>query len=281
MTDEKSSEVSKEILELVDKAINTFQHPVSPYSFYRTLSLLVGGKFYGKAAITLGDKEQQKNFQTAVRYYLSAAESVPQIQSKDISVETGDFDQTVFSQLDYFFQAMKDVYWNRTAKYTLPSANVLECSEIIRSEILMELAELYAETNRRDEAINIYEGLVGRLSVSSLNQSIIYTQILLNLSQEQFKDEEFGKTADIASEALSKIALQHNIQNELLADEQAQLLNLIDDLSKHNDSVIRNKENQGYYQTVENNLRRLCSANKTKPQNCDRFNPKDNTNLYN
>jgi HEAT repeat protein len=272
-----ASEVSEDILALVDKTIKAFRQSVSSYSFYRTLSLLVGGRFYGKSAEASGDENQNEILQTAVSYYLLAAKSVPQIQPKDISVESGDFVLTVLSRLDYLFQAMKDVYFDRTAIYTLPGANLLECTEIIRAAILVELAELYADTNRLNEAINIYEGLIGRLSQSTLNQSIVYSKILVKFSQVLLNAREFGKTADIASLALHKMTLPHQLRSELLIDEQAQLLDLIDNLSEHNDSVIQNKESQGYYQTVEDNLRRLCQAAKVQRKYCDKLMMKDIT----
>jgi hypothetical protein len=100
----------------------------------------------------------------------------------------------------------------------------------------------------------------------------------VQFSQELFKAENFSKTAEIASLALSNIALPRQLNNELLFEEQAKLLNLIDSLRGYSDSVILNKENQEYYKTVDDNLRRLCRAKKAQPEYCSRYKTNDAAN---
>jgi len=97
-------------------------------------------------------------------------------------------------------------------------------------------------------------------------------------SKELFKVRKFRETFDIASLALSKMTLPSQLQNELLTDEQVQLLDMIDVLLENGDFSMQNIENQTNYQTVEDNLRKLCSIKKVKGEYCYRFKTKNLAN---
>ncbi len=270
-------QISQELLELIDETIAASQQYLSYYGVDRTISFLVGGRYYGKRAKILDGKNQEEMLRTAVRYYRLAIESIPQIQPASSSFESGYLVKTI----RYLFYAdvdLEHIPIDQEARYAFQTANVLERVDIIRSAIWLELAELYGDTNRPDKAVEIYDRLLTSLSLSNLRQSIVFTRILVQFSQELFKAENFSKTADIASLALANIALPRQLQNELLFEEQAKLLDLIDNLRERGVSVIQKRENQGYYKRVDDNLRRLCKAKKEQPEYCSRFKTKNEAN---
>jgi len=272
-----ATEISQELLGLIDETIATSQQFLSYYGVDRTISFLVGGRYYGKRAKILDDNNQEEMLRTAARYYRLAIESIPQIQPASTSFEPGYLLQTI----RYLFYAdvnVEHIPLDQEARYAFQNANFPERVDIIRSAIWLELAELYGETSRPDKAVEIYDRLLTSLSLSNLRQSIVFTTVLVQFSQEMFKAEKFRKSADTASLALASIALPHQLQNELLFEEQAKLLELIDNLMGRGVSVIQERENQAHYKRVDDNLRRFCKAKKEQPEYCPRFKTNDTAN---